>query len=116
MVAARPGRVHVAGVEQDADLVQRCGDVAVVLAREARLALLVPVETDHASHGRALPGAVGTEEAGHPAGLDVERQVVDRHHLTEPLREVAYLQHADIRPGLSLIHISEPTRRTPISY
>ena len=63
VVPAAASRVHVARVEQRADLEQRPLDVGVRLAGKRRGAGLSPIEPDHAPHRRALPRTVRTEEA-----------------------------------------------------
>jgi hypothetical protein len=42
---------------------------------------------------RRLPGAVRPEEAGHRPALERKRQIVDREHLAEPLRQMLRADH-----------------------
>ncbi len=67
------------------------------LAVERRRAALGPVEAEHAAHRRALARPVRAEEAGDPARVDVEAQVVDGDDAAEPLGQVADLDHRSVR-------------------
>ena len=93
VVAPGSGGVHVAGVEERSDLVHRSIELAVLLAVEAGRAALETVEPEHAAHRRALARAVGTEEPGHPTGMDVEAEVVDGDGAAEALGDLADLDH-----------------------
>ena len=64
----RAAGVHVAGVEQRADLVQRPASVGERRPSNVASPRVGPVETEHAAHRRALPGPVGPEEAGDRPG------------------------------------------------
>ena len=63
------------------------------LPSNARRPALEAVEPEHASHRGALARAVGAEEPGHPARVDVEAEVVDGDGVAEPLGDVADLDH-----------------------
>ena len=64
-------------VEQDADLRPGVGQVGEVPAEIVARAGRGRGEADHDAHGGGLAGAVGTEEAGDPAGSGGEGDVVD---------------------------------------
>ena len=49
------------------------------------------IEAEQRAHRGALAGAVRAEEAGHAAGLDVEREMVDGGDAAEALGEVVDL-------------------------
>ena len=93
VVAAAAARMDVSGVEQRTDLEQRLVQLAVALAVERGGASLEPVETEHAAHRGALARPVRPEEAGDPAGVHVEAQVVDRDLLAEAFGDVSDLDH-----------------------
>jgi hypothetical protein len=65
------------GVEDRADLVQRPADLVVPAPADQRLAGRGAVQAEHHAHGGRLAGPVGSQEAGHHAGADLERQPVD---------------------------------------
>ena len=110
VVARRPAGVHVAGVEQAADLVQGLGERAVLLAVERRRTSLVPVEPEHASHRRALARPVRPEEPGDPAGHDVEAQVIDGDDLAEPLGQTSHLDHGAVSDHAQPRETTDPNR------
>ena len=60
------------GVEQHADLAAGVGQVGEPPAGDGGVPEVGRREPDHDPHGRRLAGAVGTEEAGHPAGRAVK--------------------------------------------
>ena len=87
-LAAAAARVLGARVEQHADAPAR---VRRARGRAARAPSSVPAsgvgEPDQHPHRRRLAGAVGSEEAGHGAGLAAERDVADHGAPAEALRE-----------------------------
>ena len=64
-------------VEQDADVATWVRDVLVEVPSDGDPTTGGGGQTHHDPHGGGLPGAVGAEEAGHPAGLGHEADVVD---------------------------------------
>jgi hypothetical protein len=52
------------------------------------------VQADDHPHGGGLSGTVGTEEPGDDAVSDLEREIVDRHGLSVPLRQPGGGDHA----------------------
>jgi hypothetical protein len=87
VVAGRPLQVYGLGLEERADLGERCGVIRELTAVDsgATLARIVEAE-DHAHRGR-LPGAVRPEEACDDPRADGEAQVVDRDRLAVALGE-----------------------------
>jgi hypothetical protein len=81
-----PG-VDGARLEQRADLVERTGVVAVMLAVHGDVAGGRRVETEDEPHRRRLPGAVRAEEPRHHARLDGERHAVDGAFVPVVLRQ-----------------------------
>src|SRR5215207_9242377 len=81
------------GLQHSADFPHWVPDVAEPTAVEPRLAAPV-VEVEHQPHGRRLPRAVRSEEAGHHTRSDLKRQVVDRSLAAVPLAQPACGNHA----------------------
>jgi hypothetical protein len=77
VVAGGAAGVQRARLEQGADLAQRGGGVAVGAAVDGHAAGGRPVQPEDHAHRRRLAGAVGAEEAGHPARGDGEGDAVD---------------------------------------
>ena len=104
VVAGRPGRVEARRLERRADDPQRLVDLVVGLAADRRGARgRVHQAQDHPQRGR-LAGAVGAEEAGHGARLDVEAELVDRPDLAaEHLGQAADLDPADRRSAVTAV-------------
>ena len=63
-----------------------------------------PHQAEQGPHRRRLAGPVGAEEAGDPAGLDREGEVVDGDGLAVALGQVADLElgHAQTVPGVAV--------------
>src|SRR5665647_1961649 len=81
-----------------------------------------PLNATAAGMRRASPcsaASAGLPEWLARVGLGVGEAAIALQPLVAPLQQLAHLQVAQLAPGivqrLSLIHISEPTRRTPIS-
>src|SRR5680860_1461120 len=71
----------------------------------------------HARGGDTASGRRGTggnEGSGHGFALVVQN--ADLYYLSGTIQQSHLVLPAEGEPTLSLIHISEPTRRTPISY
>ena len=92
VVAGGPPWVEVLGVEvgahHAADRLELREGPAVVEG-----GALAVIEPEHEPHRGRLPGPVGTQEAGHLAVLDGERQVVDRQGGAVALGGAADLDH-----------------------
>ena len=87
-LAAAAAGVLGGGVQQHADLAAGVGQAAVAGVQHRRGAgVRVREPADHPQRGR-LAGAVGAEEAGHGAGLAVERDVIDRQLAAVALGEM----------------------------
>jgi len=85
--------MHRTGIEECADATERLRQVGQALAvDECRSSRGLVQAHDDAHRGR-LAGAVGPEEPGHPAGFDVEGQVVDGTHGAVLLGELRNLDH-----------------------
>ena len=84
--------------------------IAIVLTVHRDLAGGRRVEAEDQAHRGRLAGAVGAEEPGHDAGLDGEREVVDRALVAVVLRQVASLDHAahgtEATRGISERHLT----------
>ena len=78
-------------LEHGADVGARAVELLVAAAAERRRARGRPDEAEQRAQRRALARAVGTEEAGDAAGLDVEAEAVDRVDRAEPLVQVTDL-------------------------
>lgn len=91
VVARGAGAVRGARVEQRAHLTQRLAQRGVGPSPDRGGAGRGPVQPQHEPHGGGLPGAVGPEEPGDPAGPHAERQPV--HGASGPvlLGEVLYV-------------------------
>jgi len=79
------------GVEEGADLEQWLvvvGEGPPVDERRTRRGIVEP--QDQAQRG-GLAGAVGAEEAGDPASVDLEAEMIHRNGFAVPLREVPHL-------------------------
>jgi hypothetical protein len=92
VVGAAPG-VHGLGLEQRPDLPERVAEALVRAAVHRCAAGGRTVEPHDHSHGGRLAGAVRAEEAGHAAGVDDERDVVDRELGSVAFGEVLYFDH-----------------------
>jgi hypothetical protein len=97
VVVRGPARVHRAGLEERADLVQRRTVFAVVTSVHGDVALGGSVEAENQPHRRRLSRSVGAEEAGDDAGADGKRELVDR-----ALRAVVLPQTAGFDHGRTL--------------
>ena len=95
MVAAGAAGVEVGGLQGRADRGLRAREVDVALAVDRRGAAGGVDQAEQHPQGGGLAGAVRPEEAGDPAGLDVEAQVVDGDEAAEALGEPSDL---DPRP------------------
>jgi hypothetical protein len=81
------------GVEQDADLASRAGQIPERAAHDSAGAAGRSGQADDHPHGRRLRGAVGAQEPGDPAGTGVERDVVHGRRVAVPFREVLHGNH-----------------------
>ncbi len=88
VVAPPPAGVQGGGVQQGADLQQRGTQGVIGAAADQRLSPVGGVQPQHGPHGGGLPRPVGADEPGHRAGLDRERQPVDRERPPEPLAQL----------------------------
>ena len=88
------------GVEQDPHVATRVGDVAVGVAADGDPARRGRRQPHHDPHRGRLAGAVGAQEARHPARARLERDVVDGREGAVRLREAFYTDHG-----------SQPARR-----
>ena len=104
-----PG-VEARVLEHGADLGARVLEVVVDLAVEPRGAGVDPDQPEQHPDRRALAGAVGAEEAGDPARLDLEAEVRDG-----PDRAEALAQSLDLDRGHRRRRLvgSAPTRPSP---
>src|SRR5487761_2405842 len=93
VVASGASRVDRLGVQERSHLVQGRAQVRVGPPVDGRRALGRTVQAEHHAHRRGLARAVGTEEPGDHAGLHLEGEVVHRHGVAVPLREVFDRQH-----------------------
>ena len=66
-------------------------ELVVAQAAERGRARRRPHEPEQRAQRRALAGPVGTEEAGHATGLDVEGETLDGGDVAEALGEIADL-------------------------
>ena len=87
VVAAAAARVEVRGLQRGPHGAERVGEVDVALAVDRRGAARGVDQPEQHAQRRGLAGAVGPEEAGDPAGLDVEAQVVDGDEGPEALAQ-----------------------------
>jgi len=81
------------GVQQGADLGERFVQVAVVLTVDPDVAGGGGVQAEDHPHGGGLAGPVRAQEAGHLAGFDLERQVVNGNGCAVSLGEALCLDH-----------------------
>ncbi|MGX1239339.1 hypothetical protein RKD46_000443 [Streptomyces pseudovenezuelae] len=81
------------GLQQGADLVQRCPVLRVRHAVDGHRTLGGGVQTYDHAHGGGLAGTVGAEEAGDLTGLDGEAQLVDDGLVAVPLGQLARFDH-----------------------
>src|SRR3974390_308629 len=86
--------MHRLGVEQRPDNSQGIVQVAVAAPVDRRGARRRSVKTEDHAHRGGLAGTVGSEEAGHDAGADLDAQVVDGGDGAEPLRQLIQFDHA----------------------
>ena len=93
--------VHRARLEQRADLVQRRGVVAVVLAVDGDVARRRRVEPEDQPHRRRLAGSVRPEEPRHDARPDREVEPVDGPLVAVVLRQRPRNNHGFDPPSLS---------------
>jgi len=107
VVASGPARVEVRRLQCRTHLLQRVGDVVVVLAVDRRGALGRPDQPEQHSQGRRFSGAVRAEEAGDPTGLDGEVEVVDGSEAAEAFGQAAHLD-ARARGGHWCTHVVSP--------
>ena len=71
------------------------------------------VEAEDQAHRGGLAGAVGAEEAGDPAGRDVEVEMVDGGRRPVPFREAACLDHRAVPSRGWGMEERSPYRRCP---
>jgi hypothetical protein len=87
VAAAGAAGMHVVGVERRADRLDGIGQLRKRLAHDERGPARRADEAEQRAQRRRLARAVGSEKAGHPTGLDREREVVDRQRLPVALRQ-----------------------------
>lgn len=78
VVVAAQGPGDGAGIEQCADLVERAAQRAVGAAADDRRSGGGCVETEDQPQRGRLSRSVGTQKTGHPAGLHLDREPVER--------------------------------------
>ena len=78
MVVRRPARMHRARFEERADFVQRCGEVAVVLAVDGHVAGCRRIKAENRAASSSTFPSRSAQKPRDDARLDAERQVVDR--------------------------------------
>ena len=93
MIAGLAGGVERLGLEQRSDVAHRMLDLPEGLAIKCRAAFTA-VKTKHKPHRRGLSRTIGSEEAGHAAGMDDERQVYDSRFGPERLAQVLSLDNS----------------------
>lgn len=98
MVQRGPAGVHRLGVEQRAHRTQRVVQPLVGHAPDAYLAGRRPVQAQHHAHRGGLPGAVGAQESGHPAGPYLEGEPLHSGRSPVALGQVGNFDHADDGP------------------
>ena len=77
MVAAGAAGVEGVGFEHDAHRGARVGELAIADATDRGDTVIGLRQVEEHLHRRRLPGPVRTEEAGDPAGRDLEGEVID---------------------------------------
>ena len=87
MVAAGTAGVEVGGFERSTDPAARVCKLDVGAAEDERPAARWRYEPDDHPQRRRLAGAVRAEESRDRAPLELEREVVDRDDVPEPLRQ-----------------------------
>ncbi len=108
VVATGAAGVEVRRLEGRADDRERVGDVGVALAVDRRRAGAGADEAEQHPQRRRLARAVGAEEAGDAAGLDVEVEVVDRREGPEALRQTPHLDPPGVLPAVG-VHETSPS-------
>jgi hypothetical protein len=99
VVACSPARVEARGLQRCPDDCRRPRQVDVPLSPDRGLAGVGVDQAEQHPQRGGLAGAVGAQEAGDPAGLDGEGQVVDGPHGAEALGEAAHVDgHAGPPP------------------
>ena len=93
VVVRAPAAVHGLGVEQRTDFAHRVGEPAELLAVHGDPAVRREVEPEDEPHRGGLARSVGAEEAGDPARLHGEREVVHRHLVPVAFGEAPCLNH-----------------------
>jgi len=91
VVASGAAGMEVGGLKRRPDDPLRCPDLVVGEAADRRAAAGRADQTQQHPQGGGLSGAVRPEEAGDPAGLDREAEVVDGGQAAEVLGQVAHL-------------------------
>ena len=99
VVAPGAPRVEVRRLERGPDDGEGVGDVVVATPLDGCGAGGRTDQPEEHPQGRRLAGAVRAEEAGDPAGNDVEVELVDGRQPAEPLRQPADLDPAPLRIG-----------------
>ena len=98
-LAAGAARVLGGGVEEDADLAARVGQVRVPAAQDGRGARRGRGEAGQDAQRGGLAGTVGAEEPGHAPGQGGERDVVDGEVLAVALGQLEEFDHGT-EPGV----------------
>ena len=101
VVAPGAARMEVGGLQRRPDDALRRPYLAVRLAADRRAAAGRPDQAQQHPQRGGLAGSVGPQEAGDPAGLDGEAEVVDRGEGAELLGQVAHFDTCPMRRGIS---------------
>jgi hypothetical protein len=95
------------GVQVRADVAKGPGEVMVGSAAHERLAGIRRVETNDHAHRRRLARAVRSHEPGHPAGANLEAEIVYRRCLPVALGESFHLDHRISSRAMGLVFTVE---------
>jgi hypothetical protein len=88
VVPCGPARMEAGRLQRGADRAERVGQVGIALAADGGGPPGRGDQGEQAAQGGGLAGAVGPQEAGDRARLDLEAQVVDRADLAEVLGQI----------------------------
>src|SRR5580704_3644294 len=106
VVPRAAARMQCPRLQQRAHDVQRPRQLLVGQPADGRRPAVRPVQPADQPHRGRLPRPVGPEEAGHPARLDRERQVIHGHLVAESLRQ---LMRFDKPRGLGHVLLPVPS-------
>ena len=110
-LAAGAAGVLGGGVEQDADLQARVGQVGEAAADDGCGASGCGGQADENPQRRGLPGTVRAKETGHPAGVRRERDVVHGGERVVPLGDRLDADHRDIPVVMAILPRTRPASR-----